>query len=284
MAERIVQVSGVELCTEPFGDPADQPILLVQGLGASMLWWDEGLCRKLSAAGHFVIRYDHRDTGRSIAYESGHPGYNGADLVADAAGVLDAYEIPSAHVVGVSAGGAFAQLLALEYRDRVRSLVLISTSAATAGDRDLPSPTDPVRRFMSTTSVDWFDRNSVVDYVVDYCRVLAGTRRPFDEAHIRDLVRSDVERARNFAARHNHDQLTEGEFPDAPLSSITTPTLVIHGTADPMFPVQHGQALAHEIPNARLLSLDGAGHGIDRADRETVAAAIIGHTACSRSG
>lgn len=106
----MIQVNGVELCTEPFGDPADRPTLLVQGVGASMLWWDEGLCRTLSGAGRFVIRYDHRDTGPSIAYEPGYPGYTGADLVTDAAGVLDAYEIPSAHVVGVSAGGAFAQL------------------------------------------------------------------------------------------------------------------------------------------------------------------------------
>src|SRR5436305_14719623 len=142
MGERMVQVNGVELCTEPFGDPADLPILLIQGAGASMLWWDERLCRTLSGAGRFVIRYDHRDTGRSVSYEPGHPGYTGADLVADAAGVLDAYDIASAHVVGVSAGGAFAQLLALDLPARVRSLVLISTCPATPGDRDLPPPTD----------------------------------------------------------------------------------------------------------------------------------------------
>jgi pimeloyl-ACP methyl ester carboxylesterase len=278
MAERMIEVNGVELCTEPFGDPADRPILLVQGVGASMLWWDEGLCRTLSGAGRFVIRYDHRDTGRSITYEPGHPGYTGADLLADAAGVLDAYGIPCAHVVGVSAGGAFAQLLALEFPDRVRSLVLISTSAATPGNRELPTPTEQFRRFVSTGTADWSDRDSVVDYVVGYSRMLAGDQRPFDEAQMRDLVRHDIERASDFAARRNHDLLTEGESPSAPLSSITAPTLVIHGTADPMFPVEHGEALAHEIPDARLLRLDGAGHGIDPADRETIAAAIIDHT------
>src|SRR5262245_60392488 len=125
MAEQMIHVNGVELCTEPFGDPADPPILLIQGVGASMLWWDEALCRTLSGAGHFVIRYDHRDTGRSITYEPEHPGYTSADLLLDAAAVLDAYDIRSAHLVGVSAGGAFAQLLALRLPDRVRSLVLI---------------------------------------------------------------------------------------------------------------------------------------------------------------
>jgi pimeloyl-ACP methyl ester carboxylesterase len=127
MAERMIEVNGAQHCTEPFGDPAERPILLVQGVGASMLWWDEGLCRTLSGAGCFVIRYDYRDTGRSTTYEPGHPGYTGADLLTDAAGVLDAYDIFSAHLVGVSAGGAFAQRLALEFPDRVRSLVLIST-------------------------------------------------------------------------------------------------------------------------------------------------------------
>jgi pimeloyl-ACP methyl ester carboxylesterase len=277
MAERMIQVDGVELCTEPFGERADRPILLVQGAGASMLWWDEGLCRTLSDAGRFVIRYDHRDTGRSISYEPGHPGYTGADLLTDAASVLDAYGIASAHVVGVSAGGAIAQLLALEFPDRVRSLVLISTSAATPGGRDLPPPTDEFRRFVSTATVDWSDRDSVINYVVGYCRMLAGDQRPSDEAQLRDLVRHDIERARDFAARRNHDLLTGGDSPSASLSSITVPTLVIHGTADPMFPVEHGEALAREIPDARLLTLDGAGHGIDPADRELVATAIIGH-------
>lgn len=96
MAERMIQVNGVELCTESLGDPADRPILLVQGVGASMLWWDEGVCLTLSGAGRFVIRYDHCDTGRSRTYEPGRPGYIGADLLADAAGVLDAYGIASA--------------------------------------------------------------------------------------------------------------------------------------------------------------------------------------------
>src|SRR5215212_7059621 len=111
----MIEANGVELCAESFGDPADPPILLVMGIGASMLWWEEEFCRMLADGGRFVIRYDHRDTGRSVSYEPGRPGYHSADLVADAAGVLDAYGIPAAHVVGVSAGGALAQLLALDF-------------------------------------------------------------------------------------------------------------------------------------------------------------------------
>jgi pimeloyl-ACP methyl ester carboxylesterase len=278
VAERTIDANGVELCAESFGEPADPPILLIMGIGASMLWWDEEFCRMIAAGGRFVIRYDHRDTGRSVTYEPGRPGYTGADLVSDAAGVLDAYGIPAAHVVGVSAGGAFAQVLALDFPDRGLSLVLVSTSPAVSVERALPPPTDEFTRFVTTAEVDWSDPESVVDYQVDYLRVLAGGRRPFDEAAARDLVRRDVERARDFAAAQNHDVLPPGQQPRQPLSAIAVPTLVIHGTADPMFPVDHGEALAAEIPDARLLRLEDAGHGLERADWETVAAAILEHT------
>jgi pimeloyl-ACP methyl ester carboxylesterase len=275
VTERTIEANGVELCTEPFGDPAGPPVLLVMGTGASMLWWEEGFCRMLADGGRFVIRYDHRDTGRSVTYEPGRPEYTAADLVADAIGVLDAYDIPAAHVVGVSAGGAFAQLLALGLADRVLSLVLISTSPAVGGGRELPSPTEEFGRFVSTARVDWTDVGSVIDYQVDYARLLAGGERPFDEVAIRRLVRRDVERAGDFAAAQNHDVLADGEPSHEPLSSITVPTLVIHGTADPMFPPEHGAALAAEIPDARLLTLEGAGHGVYRADWENIVSAIL---------
>src|SRR5436189_2467677 len=120
MAERMVETNGAELCTEALGNPTYPPILLIMGIGASMLWWEEGFCRMLAEGGRFVIRYDHRDTGRSVTYEPGHPGYTGGDLVTDAVGVLDAYRIDAAHLVGASAGGALAQVIAVERADRVR--------------------------------------------------------------------------------------------------------------------------------------------------------------------
>lgn len=278
MAERMVEVNGVELCTEAFGDPAEPPILLVMGMGGSMLWWEEGFCRRLADGGRYVVRYDHRDTGRSVTYEPGRPGYTSGDLVTDAAGIMDAYGIPAAHIVGVSMGGALAQLLALDFPDRVLSLVLISTSLALPGDHELPSATDDFGQFVATVQVDWSNADSVVEYLVDYSRLLAGGRRPFDEEPLRELARSDVERARNLAAAQNHDILDDHERSRPPLSAITAPTLVIHGTADPMFPREHGEALAAEIPGARLLFIEGAGHGVDRADWETLASAILEHT------
>ncbi|MFI8266233.1 MULTISPECIES: alpha/beta fold hydrolase [unclassified Streptomyces] len=280
MVERVIQGGGVRLCAESFGDPGHPAVLLVMGAGASMLWWDEGFCRTLAGGGRFVIRYDHRDTGRSLTYEPGRPGYTGADLVGDAARVLDAYGVLAAHVVGVSAGGALAQRFALGHTARVLSLVLISTSSAASGGGRVPAPpTAEFMRFVSTARADWSDAGSVAEYQVAFARLLAGGRRPFDEEAVRSLVRRDIGRAHDFAAARNHDLLPEGELSPAPPSSIAVPTLVIHGTADPMFPLPHGEALADEIPGARLLVLRDAGHGVERADWGAIVPAILEHTA-----
>jgi pimeloyl-ACP methyl ester carboxylesterase len=278
MGERMIDANGVKLCTEPFGDPADSAVLLITGMSGSMLWWDAEFCRLLVAGGRFVIRYDHRDTGRSVTYAPGRPGYTGADLVGDAVRVLDAYGILAAHIVGVSMGGALAQLLALDFPRRVRSLVLVSTSPAVPGERRLPPSVEEHDRFAASVDVEWSDPNAVVEYLVDYSRVLAGGERPFDAAAIRDLARREAERARDLAAAQNHALMPDDGRARPPLSAIAVPTLVVHGTADPLFPPAHGEVLADEIPGARLLTLEGAGHGLDRADWETVAHAILEHT------
>jgi pimeloyl-ACP methyl ester carboxylesterase len=124
----------------------------------------------------------------------------------------------------------------------------------------------------------------VIDYLVAYACMLSGGRRPFDETAARSLVRRDVERAHDVAAARNHDVLPDGELSQAPLSSIAVPTLVIHGTADPMFPLAHGEALAQQIPGGTLLALRDAGHGVERADWATIVPAILEHTAADRAG
>src|SRR3954447_8192186 len=127
---RIVDVNGVGLCVDTAGRAADPAILLIGGMGAAMDWLEPEFCQRLAAGGRFVIRYDHRDTGQSVSYPAGAPGYTGADLAADAVGVRDALGVRRAHVVGISMGAALAQRIAAESPDRVGSLVLMSTTFA----------------------------------------------------------------------------------------------------------------------------------------------------------
>ena len=281
MAERMITVRGVQLCAESFGDPGQPPVLLIMGTGASMLWWEDDFCRELAASGMFVIRYDHRDTGRSVTYEPGRPGYESGDLVEDAVGVLDAFAIRAAHLVGASAGGALAQLVALDHPDRTITLTLISTTFAvsTPCGRDLPGPTREFIRFVQAAHPDWTDNDSVVDHLVGYAEMLTGGRRQFPERAVRGLVQADVRRAHNPASAQNHDLLADAPRDRPPLASIRVPTLVVHGAADPMFPLPHGQALADEIPGARLLVLPDSGHGVERADWTALTSAIREHTA-----
>jgi pimeloyl-ACP methyl ester carboxylesterase len=280
MAERMIEANGARLCTAAVGEPGDPPVLLVMGISASLVWWEEEFCARLAGERRLVIRYDHRDTGRSTTYEPGQPAYTVNDLVADAAGVLDAYGLDCAHVVGMSMGGGLAQLLALDFPERVRSLTLISTSPVTPGERGLPPAEDRLRPFWGAGGVDHSDAGSVVEYLVEYWRALWGPARAYDEEHVRALARREVARARDVAAAQNHTMLSDEDEarPRGPLSSISAPTLVIHGTDDPMFPIEHGRALANEIPRAKLLALPGAGHGVDPVDWDTVIEAILDHT------
>lgn len=277
----MITVRGVQLCAESFGDPGQPPVLLIMGTGASMLWWEDDFCLKLAAGGRFVIRYDHRDTGRSVTYEPGHPGYDSGDLVEDTVGVLDAFRIQAAHLVGASAGGALAQLVALDHPDRTSTLTLISTTFAlsTPRGRDLPGPTGEFIRFLQAAHPHWTDYDTVIDHLVGYAEMLTGGRRPFLEREVRELVQADIHRTNNPASAQNHDLLEDTPRERPPLASIRVPTLVVHGAADPMFPLPHGQALAEEIPGARLLVLPDSGHGVERADWAALASAIREHTA-----
>jgi pimeloyl-ACP methyl ester carboxylesterase len=274
--EKMVRVNGVDLCVETFGDgPA---VLLIGGHSASMLWWPEEFCERLAAAGRFVIRYDNRDTGRSVRYPLTRPGYGTADLVADAVGVLDALGVDRAHVVGQSMGGAIAQLVALGHPDRLASLTLLST---TAGGDDLPGVTEELaKHFEATVPPDWTDRAAVVEYLVADFRAYAGSL-PFDEAEIRAIAGQDFDRTGDIAvAFTNHSHVDGGGEPWRPrLGEITARTLVLHGTEDPLFPLPHGEMLAREIPDARLVRLAGAGHELPRAVWDLVVPELVRHTA-----
>lgn len=257
--EQIIYANGVDLCIETFGQPSDPAVLLIAGAAGSMDWWENGFCERLAEGGRLIIRYDLRDTGRSVSYEPGAPGYSGPDLAEDAVCVLDTLGIEQAHIVGLSMGGGLGQRLGVERPDRVASLTLISTST---GGPDLPPMSEELQAVFSEEGPepDWLDRAAMIDYVVEGERPFAGSI-PFDEAHVRTLAERMVDRTTNMAsAMTNHFILDGGEPIRSQLGEITAPTLVMHGTADPLFPYGHGEALAREIPGARLVPLEGGGH------------------------
>jgi pimeloyl-ACP methyl ester carboxylesterase len=275
-----VRANGVDLCVETFGDPANAAILLIAGAASSMLSWEDDFCERLAAGSRLVIRYDNRDTGRSVTYEPGAPQYTGSDLVDDAVGILDALGLDRAHVVGLSMGGGIAQVVALDHPDRVASLTLISTSAG-PGDPDLPGTSDDLHaRFAAPLPMpDWFDRHAVIEYIVEDARAYAAITRPFDETAWRDLAGRDFDRSVNIASgMTNHFVLEGGEGWRERLGEIRAPTLVVHGDEDPLFPPAHAHALAEEIPNARLLMLERTGHELPRAVWDLVVPAIVAHT------
>jgi pimeloyl-ACP methyl ester carboxylesterase len=278
--ERIVRANEVDLCLETFGDPANPAILLIAGAASSMLSWEDDFCERLAAGSRLVIRYDQRDTGRSVTYEPGAPKYTGTDLVDDAVGILDALGVERAHVVGISMGGGIAQFLTLDHPDRVASLTLISTSGG-PGDPDLPGTSEELRAHFASPppDPDWSDRAALINYVVEDARAYASKSRPFDEEAWRELAGRDFDRSVNMASSmKNHALVEGGESWRERLGEIRIPTLVLHGTEDPLFPYEHGVALANEIPGAQLLPLEETGHELPRAVWDVVVGAILRQT------
>lgn len=283
--DKIVQANGVKLCVEGFGNPADPAILLIGGAASSMDCWENAFCARLAAGPRFVLRYDNRDTGRSVSYEPGVPPYTIRDLGADAVGLLDAFGLARAHLVGISMGGGIAQLLALDHPDRVASLTLISTSPGGPGgpaNPDLPPMSEKLHAVFAEPGPqpDWSDRAAVIEYIVDGARPFAGSLS-FDEAGLREIAARVVDRTRNIASSMtNHWILEGGGEPLRPrLGAISAPTLVMHGTVDPLFAYGHAVALAKEIPGARLLPLEGMGHEMPpREVWDVVVPAILLHT------
>lgn len=263
MTEQTITTDGVELCVETFGDPADPTVLLIAGGAQSMVWWEDDFCNQLAKAGRHVVRYDHRDTGRSTSSPAGQPSYTGEDLATDPLRILDALGIDRAHLVGLSLGGGIAQRLALEYPERVRTLTLTASSpwVATEKAHNLPGPTPQVTATFTSPDPepDWTDRDAVIEYRVDAERPYVGSLG-FDEPRCRRLAVLEVDRTTNMAASITNHFILDDSPSEARLSQITAPTLILHGTTDPMFPLEHGQALAEEIPGARLAPLPGSGH------------------------
>jgi pimeloyl-ACP methyl ester carboxylesterase len=274
-----VSSGGLRLWTERGGDPADPVVLLIMGTSAQAIGWPDELVEVLVNGGRQVIRFDHRDTGQSDCVDFAAAPYTMSDMAGDALAVLDGHQVAAAHIAGASLGGRIGQLLAVHHPGRVRTLTAIMTSPmgydpgpawarALAGQppepADLPAPSaEFLRHAAAMASSGPASREERVAAGVQTWRILNGTTLPFDEDAARRHVEASMARARDFQAATHHDLAGRRMTPErqAPLAGITVPTLVIHGTADPLLPPLNGKAVAELIPGARFEAVPGMGHG-----------------------
>lgn len=287
------KANGIEIEYDEFGSPGDPVILLIMGLGMQLIAWREPFCRMLADHGYRVIRYDNRDTGLSSRF--GHlrtPAiptvvfrgllgmrqkvpYTLTDMAGDAVGLLDALDIERAHMVGVSMGGMIAQILAAKQADRVQSLVSIMS---TSGHRSLPRPSREIRDHIFRARSADASKEEVVDHAVRTVELIGSPGYPVDE----DTVRGHAEEAyrRGYypdgILRHVAAIVADGSR-RARLQSIRLPTLVVHGTDDPLVPVECGRDTAEYIPDARLELIPGMGHNLPEGLYETLTGLIVGH-------
>ena len=259
--------NGIEIEYETFGELHASPLLLIGGLGTQMLTWDEEFCELLAGRGFYVIRFDNRDAGFSTWPDQ---QYTLDDMAADAAGLLDALGIPAAHIVGASMGGFIAQLLALNHPEHVLTLTSIM-SGPNGEDQVQPTPQANALLFAPAPKT----RAERVALGLHAKKTLLGPADPFDERYERARIERATDRAYNPAGFVR--QLIA--ISDAPsrtdrLRSLRVPTLVIHGDADILVPVENGRRVAAAVPGARLLLIPGMGHDIPKRVWSQVAGAI----------
>jgi pimeloyl-ACP methyl ester carboxylesterase len=288
-----VRANGIEIEYDSFGSPSGRPLLLIMGLGGQMIMWDEGFCEALAERGHYVVRFDNRDVGLSTKFDAaGIPNvmelmqragggerpavpYTLDDMADDAAGLLDALGLDSVHVCGASMGGMIAQTVAIRHGGRMRSLVSIMSST---GNPSLP-PAQPEAMAVLMTPPPT-DRAGSLDAAVRTWRTIGSPGFPFDEARIRERAGRLYDRsfhpqgtARQLAAILAHGSRVEK------LREVSAPTLVIHGAADPLVPLEGGRDTARSIPGAELLVIEGMGHDLPEGAWPTLVGAISEHTA-----
>ncbi len=258
-----VTVGDVDLAYTTAGDPADPPLLLVAGLGAQLISWDDEFCRSLVDRGLYVIRFDNRDAGLSTHLGPPAPelAYPLADLARDAAGLIDALGLGSAHVVGVSMGGMIVQLLAVEHPDRVRSVTSIMS---TTGDPEVGEASAAAIAVL--TAPPAATREAVLEGAVLANGVMGSPSYPTPADELRARAARAFDRAYDPAgfARQLQACLTTPDRTEA-LRRLEIPALVIHGAADPLIGVSGGRATAAAIPGSELLVIDGVGHELPEA-------------------
>src|SRR4249920_2635180 len=259
-----VNANEIALGIESFGDD-DAPLVLLAG-GTTMLSWPDALCERLTAGGRRVVRYDLRDSGESTTADPEAPAYTLRDLAADAAALAEALGGGPAHLAGIGVGGMVAQVAALDHPGAFSALTLAGTRAVAPGksDADLPDHDKAtMKRLFTRPMPDWTDREAVAEFAAAGAEILGddpGAAPPVQMANQLGMV---------FAKLNCQPRWRER------LPEIKVPTLVVHGRRDPFFPVGNGEAIAREIPGARLLVLEEASTAIPDAAADEVAEAML---------
>jgi pimeloyl-ACP methyl ester carboxylesterase len=284
------RVNGVEICHESIGDPADPTALLIMGLGGQMVGWDVDFCRALADRGLHVVRYDNRDVGLSThldvrvdlmavmaAVAAGEPvdvPYLLSDMAADAVGLLDHLGVDRAHVVGASMGGMIGQTVAIEHRDRVRSLTSIMS---TTGDPEVGQPTaDAYAVLLAKPAAD---RAEAEDAQVLHAHTW-GSPDHIDEERLRRRAGELWERDHDPAGTARQMAAIVASGSRTPhLRTLDVPTLVVHGTEDRLVQPSGGERTAEVIPDAKLVLVEGMGHDLPPALWPQLVEAIVGHIA-----
>ena len=263
--------NGIELEYQTFGDPGDQPLVLIAGLATQMISWLEPFCELLASRGFFVIRFDNRDVGLSTWMESagppdisaafrgeGHPAYQLDDMADDVAGLLDSLGLPAAHLVGASMGGFIAQLVATNHPGRALSLTSIMSGP---GGSDEVEPTPEGAAVLMTAPPA--TREERIELAMTIHRTLAGAGDQLDDAVERARAERAVDRAYYplGVARQLVAILGAGSRLER-LKLVRVPTLVVHGTDDVLVPIENGRRVAAAVPGARFLEVRGMGHDI----------------------
>jgi pimeloyl-ACP methyl ester carboxylesterase len=291
--EQLAPANGIDLCYQEMGDSDGEPLLLVMGLATQMIAWDETFCGMLAERGFRVVRFDNRDIGRSTRLEAagvprradmmlgrqGRAAYLLRDMAADTVGLMDHLGIDAAHLVGASMGGMIAQMTAIEYPQRVRSLVSVMSNT---GSRWTGMPS---RRAMAVLLArPPRGRDVAIERTVKTFKVIGSPGYPFEEERVRQIAGRSFDRGHDGGGvlRQLHAITASGDRTQA-LRGVTAPTTVIHGNRDPLVRPAGGRATARAIPGARLKMIDGMGHDLPRELWRDFVEAIVSNAARARS-
>jgi len=255
----LVDLGHVSIWADMEGPADGEAVILLAGADSPGFRWSRSVVDPLLEAGYRVLRFDHRDCGRSTAFTT-DDAYDLDDLAADTLGLLDHFGVRKAHLIGRSMGAMVAQVIGLQAPHRVLTLTLISTTPA-AGDARLPEPSEEFVEKMIGRIFEGApaDRDGRERWIVDLHRLLAGTSHEFEEAAQRALAIAELDTG--WVAETGHGVAVHSSAGRLDrLREISAPTLVVHGTADPVYPPAHARALAEGIQGSILVEVEGLGH------------------------